>query len=96
MRAYVIVEIRIHDAAHYEKYKELTPASIAEYGGRFVVRGGRTVTMEGDWHPERIVVAEFPSLVRAQEWWNSDNYEKAKSIRHASAHTKMIIVEGVD
>jgi uncharacterized protein (DUF1330 family) len=96
MRAYVIVEISIHDPVLYEEYKKLTPDSIAEYGGKFVVRGGRTLPMEGDWRPQRIVVAEFPSMERAEEWWHSDNYEKAKKIRHASADTKMIIVEGVD
>jgi uncharacterized protein (DUF1330 family) len=52
--------------------------------------------MEGDWKPQRIVVAEFDSLERAQEWWQSEGYEKAKKIRHASADTRMIIVEGVD
>jgi uncharacterized protein (DUF1330 family) len=96
MRAYVIVEISIHDTELYEEYKKLTPASIAQYGGKFLVRGGRTVTMEGDWKPQRIVVTEFASVELAQEWWQSEGYEKAKKIRHASADTKMIIVEGVD
>ena len=96
MRAYVIVEISIHDPGLYEEYKKLTPASIAEYGGKFIVRGGRTITVEGDWKPQRIVVAEFDSLERAQQWWQSEGYEKAKKIRHASADTRMIIVEGVD
>lgn len=96
MRAYVIVEITIHDAELYEEYKKLTPASIAEFDGRFIVRGGKTVSMEGDWMPQRIVIAEFPSLEKAQEWWHSEGYEKAKKIRHASAETKMIIVEGIE
>jgi uncharacterized protein (DUF1330 family) len=96
MRAFVIVEISIHDKELYEEYKKLTPASIAAYDGKFVVRGGRTVTMEGGWKPERIVVAEFPSVARAEEWWHSEGYEKAKKIRQASAATRMIIVEGVD
>ena len=96
MGAYVIVEITINDAELYEEYKKLTPASIAEFDGRFIVRGGKTVTMEGDWKPQRIVIAEFPSLGKAQEWWHSEGYEKAKKIRHASADTKMIIVEGIE
>ena len=96
MRAYVIVEISIHDPELYEEYKKLTPAFIAEYDGTFVVRGGRTVSMEGDWKPQRIVVASFPSVERAEEWWASEGYEKARKIRQASADTKMIIVEGVE
>ena len=96
MRAFVIVEINIHHPELYEEYKKLTPASIAEFDGKFVVRGGRTVSLEGDWKPQRIVVSEFPSVERAQEWWNSEGYKKAKKLRHDSADTKMIIVEGID
>jgi uncharacterized protein (DUF1330 family) len=96
MRAYVIVEIKINDPLLYEEYKKLTPASIAAYDGKFVVRGGRTIPMEGEWQPERIVIAEFPSVERAEEWWGSVGYEQAKKIRQASADTRMIIVEGVE
>jgi len=94
MPAYVIVEVSVHDHKNYEEYKKLTPASIAAFNGRFVVRGGQTTTLEGDWKPERIVVLEFPSVERAREWWNSDLYTEAKVIRQKAANTKMIIVEG--
>jgi uncharacterized protein (DUF1330 family) len=96
MAAYVIVEVSIHNPVEYESYKKLTPASIAAFDGKFIVRGGRTITLEGDWDPERIVVLEFPTAVRAREWWNSGQYAKAKIIRQQTARTKMIIVEGVD
>lgn len=94
MPAYVIVEISIDDPKDYEEYKKLTPATIAAYNGRFVVRGGQTETLEGDWQPERIVVLEFPTVARAKEWWGSDTYSKAKVIRQRSAKTKMIVVPG--
>ena len=95
MPAYVIVEIEIHDASEYEAYKKLTPATIASYDGRFVVRGGTTESLEGDWQPGRIVVLEFPTIARAKEWWHSDAYTEAKLIRQRAAKTKMIVVEGV-
>jgi len=95
MPAYVIVEIEIHDASEYEAYKKLTPATIASYDGRFVVRGGTTKSLEGDWQPGRIVVLEFPTVERAKEWWHSDAYTEAKIIRQRAAKTKMIVVEGV-
>ena len=96
MPAYVIVDVEIHDPVRYKDYMALTPASIAEHGGRFVVRGGETRTIEGDWKPGRIVVLEFPSMERAREWYDSPNYVKARAIRHATARTRMIFVEGVD
>ena len=93
MKAYVIVEVSITDKIIYEEYKKLTPAAVAAFGGQFIVRGGRTETLEGDWQPERMVVVEFPSVEKAKEWWSSDEYSKAKAIRQQSTHTKMIIVE---
>jgi len=94
MAAYVIVEVTITDHVEYEEYKKLTPAAIAAYDGKFVVRGAKTESLEGNWHPERIVVLEFPSVTRAKEWWNSSEYSKAKEIRQRSATTKMLVVEG--
>ena len=95
MAAYVIVEVTITDPVEYEDYKKLTPAAIAAYDGKFVVRGAQTICLEGDWNPERIVVLEFPSVERAKEWWTSDIYTAAKTIRQRAATTKMIVVEGV-
>ncbi len=95
MAAYVIVEVSIHDPKEYEEYKKLTPASIEAYDGKFIVRGGQTETLEGDWQPERIVILEFPSVERAREWWSSETYSRAKQIRYRTATSKMIVVQGV-
>ena len=94
MAAYVIVDVTINDPQDYEEYKKLTPSSITAYGGKFIVRGGKTETLEGAWSPERIVVLEFPTIERAKEWWDSAMYTPAKEIRQRSATTKMIVVEG--
>lgn len=94
MPAFVIVEVEIEDPEKYETYKGLTPATIQAYDGRFIVRGGKTKTLEGDWDPGRIVILEFPSIERAEQWWSSPEYSKAKSIRHEAARARMILVEG--
>lgn len=95
MPAFVIVEIKIHDQDLYRSYTLLTPETIASYGGEFVVRGGETITLEGDWQPERLVVLKFPSVEIAQEWWNSEAYDEPKKIRQKAATTKMIIAAGI-
>jgi uncharacterized protein (DUF1330 family) len=95
MSAYVIVEVTIEDPVEYEEYKKLTPAAVTAFDGKFIVRGGETDTLEGDWNPERIVVLEFPTVERAKEWWDSPLYTTAKLIRQRAAKTKMIIVQGV-
>ncbi|HYK55771.1 MAG TPA: DUF1330 domain-containing protein [Flavisolibacter sp.] len=96
MPAYIIVEIEIHDPETYEEYKKLTPISLAAYRGKFIVRGGKTETLEGEWQPQRIVVLEFPTVERAKEWWASEEYAPAKNLRQRTAHTKMIVVEGFE
>ena len=95
MSAFVIVQVEIHDAATYERYKELAPPAIAAYGGRYVARGGRTETLEGDWSPGRLVILEFPSMERARAWWASPEYAEAKAMRHASARSQLLAVEGL-
>ena len=96
MAAYIIVDVKINDPIEYEEYKKLTPGSLMPFEGKFVVRGGLTETLEGEWKPERIVVLEFPTVALAKEWWSSTEYAGAKRIRQRTAHTKMIVVEGVN
>jgi uncharacterized protein (DUF1330 family) len=95
MAAYLIAEISVTDPELYEEYKKLTPAAAAAFDGKFLVRGGSMITLEGDWNPDRIVILEFPSAERAREFWNSEMYARARSIRQKAAKTKMIIIEGV-
>ncbi len=95
MPAYVVVEITVNDAKTYERYKQLAPPSIAAYGGRYLVRGGKTETLEGEWNPPRFVILEFPTAQQARAWWESPEYAPAKALRQECAGTEMILVEGV-
>jgi len=95
MPAYILVQVDVTDPANYEKYKPMVPPSIAAYGGRMIVRGGKTETLEGDWSPKRLVVLEFPSVEQAKKWWSSPEYAEPKALRQRSAKTQMIVVEGV-
>lgn len=95
MPAYVIVQIEVTHSNQYEKYKELAPPSIQQYGGRYLVRGQPVETLEGSWSPKRFVILEFESVQKAKDWWNSPEYREAKRLRQASAQTEMICVEGL-
>jgi uncharacterized protein (DUF1330 family) len=95
LAAYVIVQIDIHDAKTYERYKELAPPSITAYGGRYLARGGRTDALEGEWTPSRLVILEFPTMERARAWWASPEYAEAKALRQASASAQMVAIEGL-
>jgi uncharacterized protein (DUF1330 family) len=95
MPAYVIVETDITDPEQYEQYKAATPAAIAAAGGRFLVRGGEHVVLEGDWQPTRLVVLEFEDLAAAKRWYESELYQAAKELRQGAAHMRMVAVQGV-
>jgi uncharacterized protein (DUF1330 family) len=95
MSAYVVVQVDVKDPARYEAYKQMVPPSLEKFGGRFLVRGGPTLIMEGGWAPRRFVLVEFPSVELARAWWASPEYAEAKALRQATAESQLIIVEGV-
>jgi uncharacterized protein (DUF1330 family) len=95
MAAYVIADVDVHDAALFEEYRKLVPPTIAQYGGKYLVRGGAMETKEGGWTPKRIVVLEFPTLEQARNWYHSQEYAPALALRLKAAKNRMILVEGV-
>lgn len=95
MPAYIVVEVNVHNPTEYEDYKKLTPGSLNNFQGKFIVRGGKTETLEGDWSPKRFVLLEFPTIELAKAWWASEEYAPAKALRQRTSATKMIVVEGV-
>jgi uncharacterized protein (DUF1330 family) len=95
MAAYIIVDVDVKDAKAYEAYKQPAAASIAQYGGKYLVRGGKHEVLEGSWHPTRLVVLEFPSVEAAKRWYESEEYRKVMPIRHRHAVGHMVLVDGV-
>jgi uncharacterized protein (DUF1330 family) len=94
MPAYVINDMEVTDPATFEEYKKLSPATVARYGGRFLVRGEPIEPLEGDWLPQRLVVLEFPSAAQAKAWIDSPEYAPAQRLRQLSAKSNLILVEG--
>jgi uncharacterized protein (DUF1330 family) len=95
MAAYVIAEVTITDPTGFETYRQMVPAAVAKYGGKFVIRGGQMETLEGSWEPKRLVVIEFESAERAKQWWASEDYREAKALRQRTAQTNLLVIEGV-
>jgi uncharacterized protein (DUF1330 family) len=95
MPAYVVLDIQVTNPEMYARYKELGPPTVAAYGGRYLVRGGRVETLEGSWLPSRLVIIEFPTVEAGRAWWASTEYGPAKALRQACARTEMVLAEGV-
>jgi uncharacterized protein (DUF1330 family) len=94
MPAYVIAQVEVTDPELFAQYGAQVPATIEQYGGRYLVRGGQTEAIEGNWAPPRVVVIEFPSLDQLKKWYYSDEYKPLIALRQQSANTHLSFVEG--
>ncbi len=96
MTAYIVAQIDLHDEETYAKYTVQTPATVADHGGRFIVRGGRWESLEGAEPGPRVVMIEFPSFEQAQAWYNSEAYQEILPLRQAASTGSLFLVEGAD
>lgn len=96
MAAYVIADIDVHDPETYKEYTSLVQATLDPFEGHFLVRGGASETLEGDWRPSRVVVIEFPSAEHARGWYTSPEYGKAMAIRGRASTGSIILAQGVN
>ena len=95
MAAYLVADIEVTDPDAYAEYRRTVGASIAAFGGRFLARGGKTETLEGNWLPKRLVIVEFPSLERLQAWYGSAEYAPALALRQRASVSSLVMTEGV-
>lgn len=95
MTAYVIVDIEVTDPVRYKEYKTQAERTVELYGGQYIARGGRTETLEGGWAPRRLVILQFDSLEQAKAWHASPEYSGPRSLRDATARSRMVVIEGV-
>lgn len=95
MSAYVIADVEVLDSAAYEEYRQQVPATIAAFGGRYLVRGGVLKVLEGDWSPKRCVILEFPSMAQLKAWYDSPAYVPLRAIRQRSTKSSLVMVEGL-
>jgi uncharacterized protein (DUF1330 family) len=94
-KGYVIFDVKINDMKRYQDFMQCVKPTIEAAGGRYLARGGEHKVVEGDWDPDRLVIFEFPSVERANEFYFSDNYQGgAKKIRDECSPAKVAVVEG--
>lgn len=93
-KGYWIAHIDVTAPDLYPEYVRLNSPVFAEYGARFLVRGGESTVVEGQAGSRRHVVIEFPDLATAKACYDSPGYQEAAAIRWRSAKSEIIIVEG--
>ena len=94
MAGYLIANIDVTNPAGFDEYRKKVSPIIAQYGGRYIVRGGETRMLEGNLPLKRFIVLEFPTLAAAQKFYDSPEYKPLMGIREASAKSDVFLVEG--
>jgi uncharacterized protein (DUF1330 family) len=95
MPAYVVAHVDVTDPVRYEDYKRLVADTLVPFGGRFLVRGSPPQVLEGSWDPKRLVIIEFPTAAQAREWWASEAYRPARTLRQATSTGTLVLLDGV-
>lgn len=95
MPAYLIADVDVIDREGFADYSRQVPATLAPYGGRYLIRGGAFEVLEGAWSPKRCVTLEFPDMQRLKTWWDSPDYRVLRAIRERTAKSSIVAVEGV-
>jgi uncharacterized protein (DUF1330 family) len=68
---------------------------VAQYGGRYLARGGHTESLHGNWQPKRLVLLQFDSREQAAAWESSPEYTAVKQLRDRCAQVNMLLLDGV-
>jgi len=94
MKAYLVLDLTVHDFAGFKPYIAGIPAFIGKHFGKYLVQGVVPTTMEGDWSPERLVVIEFPARENAMAFLNDPDCQDLFRLRHKTTTSKLVLVEG--
>lgn len=92
---FVVVDVRVNEPERMARYRELATEAVSRYGGRYLVRGGASEVLEGDWWPDRLVIVQFESVDIARLFYHSPEYRAAREAREGAAVFDMLLVEGL-
>ena len=96
VKAYLVLDFSVHDLRGFRPYVSAIPAFIEKHGGRYIVRGVGPTVVEGDWSPELMVILEFPSRENAKAFLDDPDAQALFDVRHRTANSKLVLVDGCD
>jgi uncharacterized protein (DUF1330 family) len=94
MKAYLVLDLSIHDYEGFKPYIANVPVYIERHGGKYVVQGAEPRPIEGDWSPERMVIIEFPTRQKAEQFLDDPEFQELAKIRHMTTTSKLVLVDG--
>jgi uncharacterized protein (DUF1330 family) len=93
MSVHVIIDIKVINKDMYGQYVQKVPPIVKKFGGRYLARGGKTTTLSGVWHPERVILLEFDNAEQVNNWFTSREYAEVAHLREDSTITNAIMIE---
>lgn len=93
-KGYIVAEVTVTDAEEMKPYAAATTPIISKFGGHYIVRGGKSASLEGAAPAPRIAMMEFPSFAAAQAYYSSPDYSAIKTLRQKAATSRLFLVEG--
>ncbi len=93
MPAYFVIDLDIHDPSGFDEYARAVSRVLEKYGGRYLVRRRAVDVLEGEWHPKRLTVVEFPTGARAREFYGSSEFREIVGLRLGTARANLVLVE---
>ncbi len=95
VKGYVVGSIDVCDPIAYAEYAKASVSALAAHGGKAIVRGGVQEALEGRMGG-RTVVLEFINFEAAKAYYDSDEYQRARTLRNGAAHVNLVAVEGAE
>ena len=96
MKYYFSAQIKINDAAEYDKYLEGFDEAFKGHRGEFLAIDESPVVLEGRWEYAKSVIIKFNSKEEFEEWYYSADYQRILKHRLNAAKCDTILLEGVD
>lgn len=95
MTAYAVARLSdVRMGPEIAAYLQEIDATLAPFGGRFLIHGGHRTVLEGEWTEDLIVIA-FPDRERAEAWYSSPAYQRILPLRTRNARGDAIVIDGV-
>jgi uncharacterized protein (DUF1330 family) len=96
MKGYCVFDnVQVHDFEKLETYKKQAAPLVEKFGGKYIILGGQFKVVEGSTRPTFLVMIEFPSYEKANQWYYSDEYRELKNLRLSAVDSNAFIIEGL-
>lgn len=96
MKGYCVFDnVQVHDFEKLEAYKKQAAPLVEKFGGRYIILGGQFKVVEGATHPTFLVMIEFPTYEKANQWYYSEEYRELKNLRLSAVDSNAFIIEGL-